>query len=130
MTDSIVPCDLEIYAKTNDSAVLLEWLSSNFGELRANTAVRSSARNQHFLAGSVKSPISINVLEQPIRGYCALNIAGVDLPWNSDKMLAEAVFANTGMIIRCSDGHWTEGADPDAWLEVGPTGTHAISWNA
>lgn len=130
MTDINAPSDVEIYAKTNHSTVLLEWLNDYFGDLRKNTALKSSAKNQHFLAGPHENPLMVNVMDQPIRGYCALNITGDALPWDSDKMLGEAVFSKTGIIVRCSDGHWSEGADPDAWLEISSAGTQPISWNA
>mgnify|MGYP000184578145 FL=1 len=128
MNDPMPLSDLEIYVKTPQATTITNWLSVQFPDLRLDDKQRQSTRNQHFLSGTFDQILRINVMEQPVRGFCILTLVATELPWLSDLALAEAFFAKTGATVRCSDGQWSEGADPDAWLEISADGTTEINW--
>lgn len=128
MTADSHQTDIEIYIKTTTAEPLLAWLAQCFASSIPTEISSQGQKALRFEIPHSGSMLPITIMVQPLRGFCSLNIDSDNTPWTSDLALAQAFSRDTGLTVRCSDGLWHEGADPDAWIEISPQGEKHFLW--
>ena len=118
--------DLEIYLAIDDVAAVMNWLTSSLPHFEL---VRSSKKGCKFRCGvNALTSNGMVVLNAGRTGFTSVWIDSKDTPWADDVAMARSAFAALHCEVRCVESAWSNGDDPDQWLQINAQGEQIIQW--
>lgn len=118
--------DLEIYLANIDVDAITGWLGT---ELPHFEVIRSSKKGCKFRCGNQGlTSNGMVVLNAGRTGFTSIWIDSKDTPWADDVAMARSAFAALQSEVRCVESAWTNGDDPDQWLQINTEGETVIQW--
>lgn len=118
--------DLEIYVDSEDMESMTRWLSQAFPHFEVT---RSSKKGCKFRCG--QHDLSSNgmvVLNAGRTGFTSIWINSKDTPWPNDVEMGRAACSALQCEVRCVESAWSNGDDPDQWLQITTQGEQVIQW--
>lgn len=128
MTAETPSSDIEIYIKTPVCEPILAWLEQRLDATIPTPDTLLGKKVIRLTISYSETELPVTIMIQPIKGFCTLQIDSDASPWTSDLAFARAFSTDTGLTVRCGDGLWQEGGDPDAWIEISPQGERQFNW--
>jgi len=118
--------DLEIYLANNDLNAITGWLESDLPHFEVT---RNSKKGCKFRCGNKGlTSNGMVVLNAGRTGYTSVWIDSKDTPWADDVAMAHAAYVALNSEVRCVESAWTNGDDPDQWLQINAEGETIIQW--
>ncbi|MAR91154.1 MAG: hypothetical protein CML06_09790 [Pseudomonadales bacterium] len=118
--------DLEIYLECSDLDAILGWLQQHLPHFRETRRSRKGCRFQCG-TGDLSSKGMV-VLNAGNTGFTSVWIDSKDTPWDDDVAMGRSAQKALGGAVRCVESAWTQGDDPDRWLQIDGTGEQIIQW--
>ncbi len=118
--------DIEIYLHRTDPQTVCRWLREVFGQ--APQPINSSDRNRVLRYRIVAGEVVIPLLVVTRGHWTSVWFNSALTPWDTDLDCARDAVARLGGIVRCTDGGWQEGDDPDRFLEISTEGISKVIW--
>lgn len=119
--------DIEIYLHRTSPERVCEWLATVFGI--PPERLKSSAGKGTQAYRIVQGEQSIPVLMIVQGTWTSVWFNSARTPWASDLACAQSAALQLAARVRCTDGGWQEGDDPDQFLEVTTDHVKAILWH-
>lgn len=127
MTSTRQP-DVEVYLRSPSSNILIQWLNSRFKSVQSHDIKGLPKNAQAYIIKHNEFDLPVIIIESAAKGFCSILFETQDSPWANDAALAAELHDSIGYVVRYSDGGWSEGADPDAWIQIDNSGTKSIIW--
>jgi len=120
--------DVEVYLRSPSSDVLIHWLKKRFNSVQSHDIKGLPKTAQAYMVKHEDFMLPVIIMEGAVKGFCSILFESKDTPWADDASLAAELHDAIGYVVRYSDGSWSEGADPDAWIQIDNSGTKSINW--
>ena len=118
--------DLEIYVATKDLATIQRWLDQSFDQFKVvRTNKKGFKFNCEFKTQTNHGLVHLNAGNT---GFTSIWIDGKHTPWDDDVAMARSAFQAFGVSVRSIESAWSNGDDPDQWLEISDQGEAIIQW--
>jgi len=118
--------DLEIYVDNSDVEAITAWLGNALPHFEVT---RSSKKGCKFRCGQTGLVASgMVVLNAGRTGFTSVWIDSKDTPWADDVEMGRSAFSALNSEVRCVESAWSNGDDPDQWLQINAQGEHVIQW--
>ncbi len=118
--------DLEIYVASKDLAAIQQWLEQSFDQFDpAKPSKKGFKFRCEFNHQESQGLVHLNAGNT---GFTSIWIASKHTPWTNDVEMARSAHQALGVAVRSIESAWSNGDDPDQWLEINDQGEHIIQW--
>lgn len=117
--------DIEIYIKKRATGPILDWLTGTFGHTPDIVSTPSKGATKLRIT-TERGVLPVMLVQQG--QWTSVWFNSAHTPWASDLACAQSAAEVMQTTVRCSDGGWQEGDDPDQFLEVTDGTVGTVIW--
>ncbi len=117
--------DIEIYLDSVPIEALETWLVTLFNPVEEKSISGKTARYAAHYKGE---EFTIVIVNRVTGTFSSVWFNSPHTPWSSDIECAKAAYEYFKKEVRCVEGGWEEGQDPDSWYSISDKGENKIIW--
>lgn len=118
--------DIEIYVKKRGTGPIVDWLTDALGS-KPDTLTTPSKGATKLQIPTEKGMLPVMLVQQG--QWTSVWFNSAHTPWPTDLACAQSAATALQTAVRCSDGGWQEGDDPDQFLEVTDGTVSTVIWH-